>query len=399
MEPTARLSGSGRPALLSPSRSLRVIINRQPQRHGSACDAAGRLVRCLQMDSTLKDRIMTALSQVEDPQLRQDLVSLDMIAGLKASADVTELTLKLVSLRSAHRDSLEAAVRSALAELPGLGRLEVGFSGLLTDVQTEVLSGVKHVLSVGSGKGGVGKSTVAANLAAALALEGATVGMLDADIYGPSQSKMFGVEGRRLMADDDKRILPLRNHGVRVISIANLVEDGQALTWRGPILHGTLTQLLNQTTCGDLDYLIVDLPPGTGDVQLSLTQLVGVTGMVMVTTPQDMALVDVKRDYTMARKTHIPVLGVVENMSYYQLPDGSRDHIFGEGGAGAWAEQEKLPLLGQIPITRALRESGDSGTPLVVSHPDNPSAEELRRVARITAGQIGIQSLSHLPMA
>ena len=177
------------------------------------------------------------------------------------------------------------------------------------------------------------------------------------------------------------------------------MEDCQALKWRGPILHGTLTQLLNQTTWGELDYLIVDLPPGTGDVQLSLVQLVGVTGMVLVTTPQDMALVDVRRAYTMARKTHVPVLGVVENMSYYQLPDGSKDYIFGEGGAQRWAEEEKLPLLGQIPITRALRESGDGGTPLVVLDPENPSAKELRRTARVTAGQISIQSMASLPMA
>jgi ATP-binding protein involved in chromosome partitioning len=260
------------------------------------------------------------------------------------------------------------------------------------------MPGVRNVIAVGSGKGGVGKSTMAANLAASLCLEGARVGLLDADIYGPSQGKMYGVEGKRLMADDEKHILPLRNHGVKVISIANLVEDGQALTWRGPILHGTLTQLLKQTVWGELDYLVIDLPPGTGDVQLSLSQLVSVTGMVLVTTPQDMALVDVRRAYTMARKTHIPVLGVIENMSYYALPDGTRDYIFGEGGAARWAESERLPLLGQVPITRALRESGDSGTPLVVSHRDDPSAIELRRAARLMAGQVSVQSANALPM-
>src|SRR5690606_186297 len=175
---------------------------------------------------------------------------------------------------------------------------------------------------------------------------------------------------------------PLRNHDVKLISIANLVEDGQALTWRGPILHGTLTQLLNQTTWGDLDYLIIDLPPGTGDVQLSLSQLVSVTGLVMVTTPP-----------------HLPVLGVIENMSYYPLPDGTRDHIFGEGGAQRWAEEEQLPLLGQVPVTRALRESGDGGTPLVVLDPGDPSAVELRLAARRIARQVGSQALSSLPMA
>ena len=186
--------------------------------------------------------------------------------------------------------------------------------------------------------------------------------------------------------------------GCGSISIANLVEEGQALTWRGPILHGTITQLLKQTNWGQLDYLVVDLPPGTGDVQLSLTQLVPITGMVLVTTPQEVALADVKRAYTMARKTHVPVLGMVENMSYYQLPDGTRDPIFGEGGARAWAEQEKLAVLGRIPITRALRESGDAGVPIVVARPDDPSSLELRRAARVLAGQVSIQSMATLPV-
>src|SRR5690606_9625129 len=258
--------------------------------------------------------------------------------------------------------------------------------------------GVDYVVAVGSGKGGVGKSTVAANIAASLALDGADVGLLDADIYGPSQAKMYAVEGRRLMADDEKNIIPLKNHGVKVISIANLVEDGQALTWRGPILHGTLTQLLKQTVWGELDYLVVDLPPGTGDVQLSLAQLVPLTGMVLVTTPQDVAVADVKRAYTMARKTHVPVLGVIENMSYYALPDGERDYIFGEGGAERWASGEGLSVLGSVPITRALRESSDAGAPLVVSHPDNPSAQELRRAARAVADKVTAQSATTLPV-
>jgi ATP-binding protein involved in chromosome partitioning len=262
----------------------------------------------------------------------------------------------------------------------------------------EALPGVKHVIAVGSGKGGVGKSTVAANLAASLVLEGAEVGLLDADIYGPSQAKMFAVEGKRLMADDQKNILPLRNHGVKLISIANLVEDGQALTWRGPILHGTLKQMIEQTVWGELDYLIVDLPPGTGDVQLSLGQLADITGAVLVTTPQEMSLADVKRAHTMMRKTHVPVLGLVENMSWYALPDGERDYIFGEGAAEAWAEAERLPLLGQVPISRTLRESGDVGTPIVLSHPESDQAQALRSAARVLAGQVSIQALNTLPV-
>lgn len=346
-----------------------------------------------------RERLISALRTVNDPELHQDLVTLGMVDDVKIDGASVHLKINLTTPACPLKGKIEKDVREAVAREVGAVNLSVEFGANVRGPQKEPLPGVRTVIAVGSGKGGVGKSTVAANIAASLALEGAKVGMLDADIYGPSQSKMFGVEGKRLMADDDKKILPLRNHGVKVISIANLVEDGQALTWRGPILHGTLTQLLNQTTWGELDYLIVDLPPGTGDVQLSLTQLVPVTGMVMVTTPQDMALVDVRRAYTMARKTHIPVLGVVENMSYYPLPDGSRDYIFGEGGAQRWAEQEKLPLLGQIPITRALRESGDGGTPLVVLDPGNPSAVELRLAARRIARQVGSQALSSLPMA
>ncbi len=320
-----------------------------------------------------RDRVLEALKTVNDPELHQDLVSLGMVATADVDGRKVKLVINLTTPACPMRARIERDVREAVATAVGDVDLEIEFGSTMRGPDKQPLPGVSTVVAVGSGKGGVGKSTVAANLAASLVLEGATVGILDADIYGPSQGKMFGVEGKRLMADDEKRMLPLRNHGVKVISIANLVEDGQALTWRGPILHGTLTQLLNQTTWGELDYLVIDLPPGTGDVQLSLAQLITITGMVLVTTPQDMALVDVRRAYTMARKTHIPVLGVIENMSYYALPDGSRDYIFGEGGAVRWAEQEKLPMLGSIPITRS-------------------------RAARLMAGQISVASMATLPM-
>ncbi len=345
-----------------------------------------------------RERVLQALKGVNDPELHQDLVTLGMVDSVEIVDDVIKLEVTLTTPACPMKAKIEQDIRATIRQEVGVDKVELTFGSAVRGPTQMPLPGVRNVIAVGSGKGGVGKSTMAANLAAALSLEGALVGLLDADIYGPSQGKMYGVEGKRLMADDEKHILPLRNHGVKVISIANLVEDGQALTWRGPILHGTLTQLLKQTVWGELDYLIIDLPPGTGDVQLSLAQLVPVTGMVLVTTPQDMALVDVRRAYTMARKTHIPVLGVIENMSYYALPDGNKDYIFGEGGALRWAETERLPLLGAVPITRALRESGDSGTPLVISHPDDPSTLELRRAARLMAGQISIQSANALPM-
>src|SRR5690606_27658952 len=322
-------------------------------------------VRSWRMELT-RELVLTALRQVEDPELGADLVDLGMVSGVEVDGSRVKVGLNVPGGKA--QDALTAAVTEAVRSA-GASAVEVLVGEALRLPSQAPLPGVAGIVAVGSGKGGVGKSTVAANVAAALAAEGLSIGILDADIYGPSQGKMFGVEGRRLMADDQKNIVPLKNHGVKVISIASLVEDGQALTWRGPILHGTLTQLLKQTVWGELDLLLVDLPPGTGDVQLSLAQLVSVTGMVLVTTPQDVALADVRRAYTMARKTHVPLLGVVENMSYYPLPDGGRDYIFGEGGADRFAQDVSLPVIAKVPIMRSLRESGDAGAPLVASQP------------------------------
>ena len=348
---------------------------------------------------SLETRVLEVLKTVQDPELHRDLVSLGMVEKIAVEGSAVHLTINLTTPACPMKAQIEADVRRAVKSVPEVERLEITFGAQVRgDVQKDGLPGVKNVIAVGSGKGGVGKSTVAANIAASLAIEGAAVGLLDADIYGPSQAKMYAVDGKRLMADDEKNMIPLKSYGVKLISIANLVEDGQALTWRGPILHGTLTQMLKQTLWGDLDYLIVDLPPGTGDVQLSLAQLVPLTGAVIVTTPQEVALLDVRRAYTMLRKTHVPVLGIVENMSYYALPDGSKDYIFGEGGAEKFAEAEKLPLLGQIPITRAMRESGDAGRPLVLSDPESASAQALRKAARVLAGQVSIQNMMTLPV-
>ena len=355
--------------------------------------------KLLSMSSPTQAQILDALKTVIDPELNQDLVSLGMVESVEVDGGEVDLKVKLTTPACPMKAEIEADVRTALGKVAGVETVNLSFGAQVRPgPQKDTLPGIKNVIAVGSGKGGVGKSTVAANLAASLALDGASVGLLDADIYGPSQARMFSVEGKRLMADDDKNIIPLKHHGVKLISIANLVEDGQALTWRGPILHGTLTQMLQQTVWGELDYLVVDLPPGTGDVQLSLAQLVTVTGAVLVTTPQDVALLDVRRAYTMLRKTHVPVLGVIENMAYYELPGGERDYIFGEGGAAGFAEREKLELLGQIPITRSLRESGDGGTPLVIADPENASAQALHQAARRVAGRVSVQNMMSLPV-
>jgi ATP-binding protein involved in chromosome partitioning len=348
------------------------------------------------MATSVQDRIHAALKLVRDPGLHEDLAALGMIDSVSVQGDAAQIRILLLSEAYPHRQQIEADIRSAVASL--VPQVDVTFRQLLGGAEQESVPGVKSIIAVGSGKGGVGKSTMAANIAASLMLEGASVGILDADIYGPSQARMFAVDGKRLMADTEKRMLPLVSNGIRVISIANLVEDGQALTWRGPILHGTLTQMLKQTLWGELDVLIVDMPPGTGDVQLSLSQLVTVTGGVLVTTPQEMALMDVRRAYTMLRKTHIPVLGIIENMSFYQLPDGSQDHVFGEGGAREFSQQEKVPLLGSIPIASGLRVAADAGVPLVISDPDSAAAQLLRRATRQLAAQISSHAMVSLPV-
>ncbi len=349
--------------------------------------------------SIRQEDVIDVLKTVMDPELHQDLVSLGMIEELQIDGSRVAIKVQLTTPACPMKAQIERDVKTAVARVAGVEDIRVSFGAQVrSGPKKESLPGVKNIITVGSGKGGVGKSTVAANLAASLVLEGATVGLLDADIYGPSQARMFSVEGKRLMADEEKNIIPLKSFGVKIMSIANLVEDGQALTWRGPILHGTLNQMLNQTLWGELDYLVVDMPPGTGDVQLSLTQLTTITGAVLVTTPQDVALLDVKRAYSMLRKTHVPVLGLIENMAYYELPDGSRDYIFGDSGASSWAEQEKLSVLGQIPITRALRESSDAGKPLVLSQAESPSSLAFREAARVLAGYISVQNMMALPM-
>ncbi len=345
-----------------------------------------------------EDMIISALRTVDDPELHKDLVSLGMVEKVAIDGGDINLVIKLTTPACPLKGKIEGDIRAALGKLAEVKNVHINFTAQVKGAGQEALPGVKNIIAVGSGKGGVGKSTVAANLAVSLALEGAEIGLLDADIYGPSQAKMFKVEGKRLLADDQKNILPLKSHGIKVISIANLVEEGQALTWRGPILHGTLTQLLKQTLWGSLDYLIVDLPPGTGDVQLSLSQLVPVTGALLVTTPQEVALADVKRSYTMFCKTNIPVLGIIENMSYYLLPDGNRDYIFGQGNLEKFAEEEKLVVLEQIPITSKLRQSGDEGKPIVLAEPSSPEAEAFRSAARVLAGQVSIQNLNTLPV-
>jgi len=291
---------------------------------------------------------------------------------------------------------IERDVRAAVLSVPGVERVSVEFGATVRTAATLPLPGVKHVVAVGSGKGGVGKSSVAANLAVALARTGARVGLLDADVYGPSVAHMMGAADERVKASEERKMLPIERHGVKFLSMANLMPPGQALVWRGPMLHSAIQQFLKDAAWGELDYLIVDLPPGTGDVQLSLSQTVNVSGAVIVTTPQDVALIDAARAVDMFRKASVPVLGVVENMSYFVAPDtGHTYDIFGRGGA---AKLGGLPVLGEVPLDIEVRADADAGTPSVIAHPNSPASLALEKVAMNLAGRLSVQALQALPM-
>ena len=340
---------------------------------------------------------MAALARVQDPELHRDLVSLGLVEQVEIKGGAVAVRINLTTPACPLKEQIEADVRAALAGT-GAQEISVVLEGQVRP-RSGTLPGVKHILAIGSGKGGVGKSSVAANVAVALAQDGAQVGLLDADIYGPSQAHLFGVSGEKLKINQDKKILPLERYGISVLSVANVAPPGEAMIWRGPILHGTIRQFLQDVLWGELDYLVVDLPPGTGDVQLSLAQLTSVSGGAIVTTPQSLARIDAERALDMFHKVQIPVLGVIENMSYFTCPHcGERSAIFGEGGGQALAESAGVAFLGQVPFVPALREDSDRGIPIMASAPDSQAAQALRAVARQLAGQLSIQSMASLPM-
>lgn len=341
--------------------------------------------------------VLEALKTVHDPELHKDLVSLGMVEQIALEGAKVRVKINLTTPACPLKAKIEGDVRLALGRI-GATEVEVYFGAQVHRPQNLPLPGIRHIVAVASGKGGVGKSTVAANLAVALAQEGARVGLLDADIYGPSQAQMFGTQGEKLRVDEQKRMVPLERYGIKLISIANIVPAGQAMVWRGPILHGTLRQFLQEVAWDDLDYLIVDLPPGTGDVQLSLSQLTRLSGGVIVTTPQDVACIDAERALDMFKRVQVGILGIIENMSFFEH-NGEKTYIFGQGGGRRMAEQYKTAFLGEIPIALSVREGGDSGVPVVIGAPDSPEALAFRQAARNLAGQLSVQSYLPLPMA
>jgi ATP-binding protein involved in chromosome partitioning len=334
-----------------------------------------------------------ALAGVEDPELHQDLISLNMIRDLKVEDGRVSFALVLTTPACPLREKIAADARAAAESVPGVRevriRMEASVPGGIPSGTVAVTA--RNVIAVGSGKGGVGKSTVAVNLAVCLAQRGSCVGLLDADIYGPNIPTMMGI--RDLPAPQEDRIFPALAHGVKVISIGLMVEPGRPLVWRGPMLHSAIRQLLADVEWGELDYLIVDLPPGTGDVPISLGQLVHLTGGVIVTLPQKVAREDSLRGLEMFKMMNVPILGVVENMSYWSGPDGQPIDLFGRGGGRQLAEAAGVPFLGEIPIDPNIRIGGDEGMPIVVSAPDSPVAIALKDMAEKTAARISVVAL------
>jgi len=345
-------------------------------------------------------QVTKALSKVKDPELNRDLSTLQMVQDIKIDDTHLSLRLDLTTPACPHREVIRQSVVEALQPF-GFESIDIEWgANVRTTVSQQVqpgtrpvLEGVKNVILVASGKGGVGKSTVAANLAVALAQTGAKVGLLDADIYGPSIPIMFGVH-QKPSSPDGKYISPLHVHGIDLMSIGFFVSPDQAMVWRGPILNGTIIQFVRDVLWGEQDYLVVDLPPGTGDVQLSISQHLRVSGAILVTTPQDVALADVIRGKAMFDQVKIPILGVIENMSYFICSNcEARHEIFSTGGGEVAAKQLGLDFLGRLPLEPAVREAGDQGLPIVANETDSPIAETFREVARQLACRISKTAL------
>ena len=336
--------------------------------------------------------LQEALKAVVDPNTGRDLVSTKLLRNLKIEGGDVSFEVELGYPAKSQVPALRKALIAAARTLPGVENvsIQIGWKITAHAVQrgVQLLPRVKNIVAVASGKGGVGKSTTTVNLALALAAEGAKVGILDADIYGPSQPMMMGITGRP-ESEDGKSMMPLANYGVEVMSIGFLVDEDQAMIWRGPMATQALDQLLRQTNWGDLDYLLVDMPPGTGDIALTLSQRVPLTGAVIVTTPQDIALIDAKKGLTMFEKVGVPILGIVENMAVYCCPNcGHTEHIFGADGGKRLAEQFKVDHLGSLPLNLSIRQQADEGRPTVVADPDGEIAALYKTVARTVAVKI-----------
>jgi ATP-binding protein involved in chromosome partitioning len=346
-----------------------------------------------------EEQVQTALKELADPNTGKDYVTGKEAKNIRIDGDNVALDILLGYPAKTQIELIRKQVIAKLKSIPGVGSVTANVTMKIVShaVQrgVKLIPGVKNIIAVASGKGGVGKSTTAVNLALALAAEGVSVGMLDADIYGPSQPTMLGITGRP-ESKDGKRLEPMEGHGIQAMSIGFLIDVETPMVWRGPMVTQALEQLLNETNWRAIDYLVVDLPPGTGDIQLTLAQRVPVTGAVIVTTPQDIALMDARKGLKMFEKVNIPILGIVENMSLHICSKcGFEEHVFGEGGGARMSKDYGIDLLGSLPLDIKIREQADSGMPTVVADPDGRVAEIYRQIARRVAVKIAEKQQDH----
>ena len=340
--------------------------------------------------------VLDALTVVKDPDLHRDIVALGFVKDLKIDRAQVSFTIELTTPACPVKDQMRDQARAAVMQLPGVVGVDVRMSARVReavggDSTRSPIAGVKNLIAVGAGKGGVGKTTVAVNLAIALAKCGGKVGLLDADIYGPNVPIMLGLKTQ--LTTDGQKIVPAEKYGLQVISMGFLTEDDAPIIWRGPMLHGAIQQFFREVRWVDLDYLVIDMPPGTGDVALSLSQSVPVAGAIVVTTPQKVSLADSRRAIAMYKKLNIPPLGVVENMSYFVCRNCAHEaDIFGHGGGEAMAAELGVPFIGRVPIYQPIREGGDSGVPLMIGEPDAPAARAFMGAAERLAAQISVAS-------
>jgi ATP-binding protein involved in chromosome partitioning len=338
--------------------------------------------------------VLSALSQVQEPELHKDLVTLNMVRDVEIDGGNVSFTVMLTTPACPLKTQIEREAREAVAALPGVSQVEIKLdSDVPDDGRTRGLLNLplRNAIAIASGKGGVGKSTVAVNVAVVLAQSGARVGLLDADIYGPNIPTMMGVN--HLPPPREDKLIPAEKYGVKLMSIGFLVKPDQPLIWRGPMLHSAIRQFLTDVEWGELDYLIVDLPPGTGDAALSLAQSLPLSGGVIVTLPQQVSLDDARRGLEMFRQLDVPVFGVVENMSYLELPDGQRMDVFGSGGGQRLSDETGVPYIGAVPMDPAVRAGGDSGKPVVDTDPDSNVAQALRSVAEDIAAKVSVAAV------
>lgn len=339
--------------------------------------------------------VLDALKAVTDPDLGRDIVSLGFVKNLTIVDGQVSFAIELTTPACPVKDQMRDQARSVVSALDGVTTVNVEMTAsvrsAVSDTEKAPIPGIKNIIAVGAGKGGVGKTTVSVNLAVALARYGGRVGIIDADVYGPNVPIMLGIESQ--LESDGKKIVPAEKYGIRVVSMGFLTDGDAPIIWRGPMLHGIVRQFFQDVLWGELDYLVVDMPPGTGDVALSLSQTVPVSGAIVVTTPQTVSLSDSRRAVAMYRKLNVPTLGIIENMSYYVCPGCERESdLFGKGGGERMAEELGIPLLGQIPLYTPIRIGGDTGAPIVSAEPDSPVTQGFLKLAERVAAQISIAS-------